>query len=300
MKPGTHMSKEAMVAALSALDQAMYVHQKWSESIHASLICHLSPDGRDLDEDAYRECPFGQWYYSPQNEELGQHPGFIAIASEHEQMHHLAREILLVSQSGDRVELRAYENFVNAMARMRLEIQTLSRELEDGIANLDPLTGATSRYGMLPKLRRQHELVKRELQSCMIVMMDLDRFKDVNDQFGHQAGDKVLIDIVQFIRVRLRPYDEFFRYGGEEFLVCTPGQDANNGIDAIERLRDGVEALRVGLDDGRTIQVTASFGVATLDPDASVESSIARADLALYAAKAAGRNCVRRWDASMV
>lgn len=293
------MSKEAMVVALSALDQAMYVHQKWSESIHASLICNLSPDARDLTEDAYRECPFGQWYYSPQNEELGQHPGFVAIASEHEQMHHLAREILLTSQSGDHVQLREYENFVNAMARMRLEIQTLSRELEDGITNLDPLTGATSRYGMLPILRRQHELVKRELQSCMIVMMDLDRFKDVNDQFGHQAGDKVLIDVVQFIRMRLRPYDEFFRYGGEEFLVCTPGQDGAGGLDAIERLRQGIAALRIGLSEGRIVQVTASFGVTTLDPEVTVETSIARADQALYAAKSAGRNCLRLWDSSM-
>ncbi|MHB1088379.1 MAG: diguanylate cyclase [Acidimicrobiales bacterium] len=288
-----------MIAALSALDQAMYVHQKWSESVHASLICHLAPDARDLSDDAYRLCPFGQWYYLPQNEGLGQHPGFLAIASEHEQMHHVATQILLASQSGEHVLLRDYETFVNAMSRMRLEILTLSRELEDSLTNLDPLTGAASRLGMLPVLRRQQELVKRNLQRCMIIMFDLDRFKDVNDNFGHQAGDRVLINIVQFVRSRLRPYDEFFRYGGEEFLVCTPGQDGTNGSDAIERLREGIAEMRIELDDGRIARITASFGVTTLDPDVPVEVSIARADKALYAAKAAGRDCVRRWDPTM-
>jgi diguanylate cyclase (GGDEF)-like protein len=293
------MSKEAMAAALAALDQALYIHQKWSENVHTSLICHLPADDRDLSESAYRLCPFGQWYYTPQNQELSQHPGFLAIAAEHEQMHRVATNILMASQVGDGIPVRDYENFVNAMARMRLEILTLSRELEDGLTNLDPLTGATSRIGMLPVLRRQQELVKRGLQSCTVAMMDLDLFKNVNDEFGHQAGDAVLTEVVRFVRTHLRPYDEFFRYGGEEFLLCSPGTDEYNGYDAVERLREGIAALRIDLGDGRVVGVTTSFGVAMLEADQPVEQTIARADQALYAAKAAGRDCVRRWDAPM-
>ncbi len=219
------MSRDEMSTALRELDQALYLHQRWSEGVNGVLICHLAPDESDLADDAYRSCPFGAWYYGHEKGALSQHPGFLAIAVEHENMHEIATRVLRGFVKGERVALRDYEDFVGAMTRMRLEVANLSRELEDGITNLDPLTGATSRKGMLALLRRQGEVVARTGQSCVVAMMDLDLFKIVNDRYGHQAGDQVLVEIVRFVKSRLRPYDEFFRYGGEEFLLCAPFAD---------------------------------------------------------------------------
>lgn len=290
------MSRDDMSMALRELDQALYVHQRWSESVYGVLICHLPPDASDLADDAFRSCPFGTWYYSSHDGGLRQHPGFVAIAVEHEQMHRIAARILRDFVAGEPVDEGDYEGFVGAMTRMRLEILNLSRELEDSISNLDPLTGATGRNGMLALLRRQQEVTKRTQQSCLLAMMDLDLFKNVNDSFGHQAGDRVLVAIVRFIKMRLRPYDEFFRYGGEEFLLCAPFVTEASALVMVERLREGIGALVIDIGDEREVAITASFGVTTLDPEAPVEKSIERADRALYVAKSSGRNRTHVWD----
>ena len=139
------MSREEMSVALRELDQALYVHQRWSEGVYGVLICHLTPEASDLADDAHRVCPFGSWYYSTHEGGLRQHPGFLAIAVEHEQMHRIAARILRDFVAGEPVSERDYEAFVGAMSRMRLEISNLSRELEDSISNLDPLTGLCNR-----------------------------------------------------------------------------------------------------------------------------------------------------------
>ena len=130
-------------------------------------------------------------------------------------------------------------------------------------------------------------------------MMDLDGFKTLNDKYGHQAGDLVLVAVARSVMSHLRPYDEFFRYGGDEFLVVTPATDQETGYGAVERLREQIASMDFDVGDGRSVQVTASFGVTVLDAEATVEESIGRADRALYAAKAAGRNQSRIWYASM-
>jgi len=300
MRLSAIMSKDEMTSAVAALDQALYVHEKWSESVYCSLICQLAPDERDLVENPHLRCPFGQWYYAQQGSNLGKHPGFIAVEFEHIQLHRLAAHLLTASSRGEIIPVRDYESFVSAMTRMRAEIISLRHEIVDGLTNLDPLTGATSRIGMLSKLRTQQELVKRELQSCTIAMMDLDHFKAINDNHGHQAGDTALVETVGWVLDNLRPYDELFRYGGEEFLLCEPETNLSAGHETIERLRVGIAALPIAINDGPPLRVTASFGLTLLDQDVPVEESIARADRALYRAKAQGRNRTQIWDPSLV
>lgn len=295
---GSFMSRDEMVAAIAALDQAVYMHEQWSNGVYSSLICHLPPDERDLSDSPHRRCPFGQWYYAQHDSSLSRHPGFVAVSAEHEQLHRIAGHLLSTSRVGESIPVRDYDGFVNAMTRMRAEIAGLRHELEDGLTNRDPLTGATSRIGMLTKLRLQQQMVKRELQSCTIAMMDLDVFKGINDTYGHQVGDLVLVDTVRYVLTHLRPYDEFFRYGGEEFLLCVPGADLETGFAAVERLREGLAGTAIDAGDGRTLRISASFGVTLLDSDVPVEDSIARADRALYRAKAGGRNQTRIWDTS--
>ncbi len=291
-------SPEELQAALQQLEQAIYNHEQWHKELNRTLICRLPHDRRDVAADAHRQCRFGQWYYNFAPSKLHDNAAFAAMEIEHERMHRLAARLLDTSET-KKVNLpHDYDEFSNALDRLRLQIYTLKREIEDVLYNRDPLTGVESRVGMLTKLREQLELVKRRIQHCCIAIMDLDDFKAVNDTHGHFAGDRVLATYARFVMEHVRTYDKVFRYGGEEFLICLPGTDLKTGYTLFERLREGLAATAVD-HGGKAILVTVSFGVTLLDPDTSVEEAIGRADRAMYAAKAAGRNCSRIWDPSM-
>ncbi|MBZ5558698.1 MAG: diguanylate cyclase [Acidobacteriia bacterium] len=282
--------------ALKELGQAIYNHEQWHKDLTRVLVCHLPCDQRDVAVDAHRQCRFGQWYYGSGVSRFRDHAGFTALALEHERMHAMAARLLQASESEASVPPIDYENFNNALERLRLQLQELKLELEYALYNRDTLTGAENRIGMVTKLREQLELVKRHVQQCCLVLMDLDHFKKVNDSAGHLAGDQVLAGAVRHIKDHLRPYDKVFRYGGEEFLIVLPNTSLQAGRDIIERIREGLSAIALAHAAGEPVFVTASFGMTPLAPDVTIEESMDRADKAMYAAKTAGRNCLRLWE----
>jgi diguanylate cyclase len=294
-----NMSDEQMRTALKELEQAAYNHEQWSEMIFSTLICRLAPDERDVSTDSHRHCRFGQWYYNSGFATLEGHPGFSEIAAEHKHMHQFAASLLRSNMEGVPISTIEYDRFVTAMKQMRLELATIQQEFKEALSNLDPLTGTPSRTGMLTRLREHQEMVRRKIQTCTIAMMDLDHFKTVNDRYGHLTGDKVLINSARRVAAHLRLYDKVFRYGGEEFLICLPNTDLHDGRNIIDRLREEIELLQHECPGEPPFNVTASFGLALLDPDLPVEQSIDRADKALYAGKARGRNCTVSWDPAM-
>jgi len=285
-------------ASLSELDQALYNHEQWVESLYATLICRLAPDDRDVDEEAHRKCRFGQWLYGHGTQLLKSNPGFAEIEAEHERMHRSAAK-LLAEAEGTRISTASYDRFITALKRLRLEILTLKRELEASLYNLDPLTGTLNRIEMLTRLREEHALVKRNVHATCIAMLDLDLFKAVNDAFGHLVGDKALTKIAAYTSAHLRPYDKIYRYGGEEFLITLPDTDIETARGIVERIRSELGQIAHEADGRPPLRITVSLGLAPLDPDVPVEQSIDRADRALYAAKSAGRDCTVVWDPSM-
>lgn len=294
-----HIESHDVQATLAQLEQAIYNHGQWFDAITRTLVCRLPHDDRDVDADAHRHCRLGQWYYGAAPTALRDHPGFIAIETEHSAMHRMAAKLLQTVASGAVVSALDFDGFANALERLRLQLHTLKRELEDAVYNLDALTGAYSRIGMLTKLREQQELVKRNVLACCVAMADVDHFKAVNDTYGHMAGDHALAVSTRYVMAHLRPYDKVFRYGGEEFLICMQDTDMAAGHEVVERVRRDLAAAPIDVDGRSTLRITMSFGLTLLDPDVGVEQSIDRADKAMYAAKAAGRNCTRIWDPSM-
>lgn len=284
---------------IAQLDQAITSHAEWFDSLTRTLICHIPYEKKEVAGDAHRHCRLGQWYYSDVPAKLRKHPGFIALEEEHEAMHRLAGSLLLKAGSCESIPTEEFDQFAGSLGRLRLQIYTLKRELENELYNLDHLTGANSRIGMLTRLREQHELVKRQVEPCSVVMMDIDHFKQVNDNYGHAAGDKVLATAARFIMDHIRPYDKLFRYGGEEFLLCMQNTDEATAFDVIERLRAGLAEWPIDCGNGLVLRISMSFGLTQLATDVSVERSIEQADQAMYAAKAAGRNTTCIWQPAM-
>ena len=163
------------------------------------------------------------------------------------------------------------------------------------MASIDPLTQLNNRRFLMDSFKRELALYDRKAEehalSCM--MFDLDFFKKVNDNYGHQVGDDVLVKTASVLMSCIREYDIAGRYGGEEFLVVLPQTGAKTAEIVAERCRKNIEDLEFPLSDGKTLKVSASFGVASAaTEEASMNEMIHAADAALYRAKENGRNCV--------
>ena len=152
-------------------------------------------------------------------------------------------------------------------------------------ASQDPLTGAVNRRGLSRLLNLRLAELDRQ-QPLSLILLDLDHFKEVNDQLGHTIGDRALVGLVRLLLAHLRSTDDVYRYGGEEFVVLVD-VDQHKALQIAETLRAAVaeHELAPGAD------VTVSAGIAQAVPTDTEQSLIKRADRALYRAKAAGRNC---------
>lgn len=288
-------NREELHAVLQQLEQAISSHEEWFQSLNRQMLCRLPYDRREVSDDAYRECRFGQWLYEYSNPHVRKHPAFDAIEREHKVMHQSAAKILLNAEKTGGAEPDEYDRFSNAMQNLRLEINTLKHEIETTYHNLDSLTGANNRLGMLTHLREQAELVKRGSQKCCLALMDVDHFKQINDAYGHVVGDRVLSSATRYILEHIRVYDRLYRYGGEEFLLCMSHMNPTEAMLMAVRLREGIRELEIVATEQESLHLTVSFGVIELTPELSVEEAIMRADQALYDAKASGRNCCKLW-----
>ena len=284
---------EQLQSAITQLDRALYHHEQWYKNVLRVLILHLPAEIGDLSPDAHRHCRFGQWYDGLSAQFLQEHSTFSSLGPVHEKMHECARTLLQKVSDDLPVEAEDFDLFNNLLDRLRLEFQALKKELVEKVQNRDPLTGARNRTMLLSELREQQALVSRGIQSTALAMFDLDHFKHINDDYGHIAGDMVLIAIVKCIQALIRPYDRLYRYGGEEFLICMPGMTLQQATDAAERMRDAVEKLDItDAHAEQVIHITTSIGVSILMPERSVEDTLDSADTAMYAAKTSGRNRV--------
>jgi len=163
------------------------------------------------------------------------------------------------------------------------------------LASTDVLTGCLNRRALIEKLEKELDRARRYEFPVTILLIDLDRFKAVNDTLGHLVGDAVLRQLGELLRREVRSVDLVARYGGEEFVVLLPNTATDGGISFAERLR-----IRVARQDFTTglapLALTVSIGVATFPatPGQTVDELLAAADQALYRAKHDGRNLVRR------
>lgn len=193
----------------------------------------------------------------------------------------------------------SHEFSVGLLVRLAKRLRSNNEAVEENIALRrqfeqaalsDALTGFRNRLWLdqtLPRIVQRHLHASEPL--C-IAMMDIDHFKSVNDAFGHAAGDAVLMGVGRLVRGNLRPSDFAARVGGEEFALILPQTLLPGAITATERLREAIAAAKFHHGGRRLPQVTVSIGLVELELGASAGQLLARADVALYAAKQGGRN----------
>ena len=170
--------------------------------------------------------------------------------------------------------------------RERLELE-LKR-----LAMTDPLTGIDNRRSFMEHLQREIKRAARQHCNLSLINFDIDLFKHINDQFGHDTGDKVLIDVTCLIKDRLRESDIFGRLGGEEFAILLPDCDNEEALVLAESLREALNNHAIAWQS-KALKVTASFGVVQYQPNEDTRKLLKRADQAMYNAKKSGRNCVK-------
>jgi diguanylate cyclase (GGDEF)-like protein len=185
------------------------------------------------------------------------------------------------------------ELWVRRLRARREELLLAVRDLGD-VAWFDPLTSLSSRRAILAVLASELKRSERHGEPIGLLMMDLDKFKPINDQHGHLVGDQVLVELSRRFAAVVRPYDTVGRFGGEEFLVVLPGVSAEGARQVAERIRRAVAAKPVKVKEGFDVWVTVSIGAATTLASSSgiTRELLASADAALYRAKAMGRNQV--------
>lgn len=170
--------------------------------------------------------------------------------------------------------------------------KTLENELEE-MATRDPLTGLFNRREMSRVLEEELDRARRYQRPMAVLWVDFDHFKDVNDTFGHAAGDSVLRSISRLLLGSVRSVDAIGRFGGEEFVIVLPEMDLEEAQDTAERLRRKVAEKPQPLGNGQEVPLTISVGVAVYpDHGQTAPTLCAAADKAMYLAKQRGRNCV--------
>jgi diguanylate cyclase (GGDEF)-like protein len=180
--------------------------------------------------------------------------------------------------------------FVNKIEEKNITISEQNRSLEK-LSTTDSLTGLLNRYGTRGLADSFINVAFRHKEELSLIMLDIDHFKEINDQYGHAAGDYVLSEVAAILKTYQRASDLVTRWGGEEFLVTLPKTTLDNSMVTAERIRAGLESHQF-VFAGQKLDVTASFGVASLLPNEALDDLIDRADKALYTAKRNGRNRV--------
>ena len=221
--------------------------------------------------------------------------------TERQMLEHVFEVIRTADDRNSRVEL--LEDRIITLQRDNLELIVKNQVLSE-VSARDALTGLYNRPYVLEKIESELNRALRHGSPISLLMLDIDFFKRINDEYGHPTGDEVLKGIGRVLRESCRVYDVPGRYGGEEFCVVLPETKLGNTTTVAERIRSRLASAPIDAGDV-AISVTASIGVAGMDATAedavlSAAMLIDRADRALYSAKRQGRNRVELWTSALL
>ncbi|UZE97394.1 diguanylate cyclase [Alkalimarinus alittae] len=282
-----------------AINNAILLHKKWLAEWNKKLVFQLPISDEFIQSNAHKHCGFGLWYYGEHSLFTEEQDEFPRLGSLHIALHDSVRHISLKIANKQELTPEDYDKFTAKEIEFTLSMTHLRDALFGQLYSFDYLTGVHNRQALYALLEREHARLTRTSGVSSIVMVDLDYFKKVNDQYGHQAGDEVLMFFANYLKERLRPYDSIGRYGGEEFLLCLPDTSINDTEAIMNRIREDLAAQPIDITglDGQpySIKITASFGVSSISKRHPISEAVETADIAMYQAKSAGRNRVKTY-----
>lgn len=200
--------------------------------------------------------------------------------------------VILESRIRTHIELkRSKDNLKNYIARLEEANARLEKEKErsDYLANNDYLTGIFNRRYMVKKMKEEYDKFLRTKEPFSIGIFDIDNFKKINDSYGHECGDFILMSLTRSIKESIRVSDSFARWGGEEFIIMLPQTNCQSAVVLFERIREKVQNTKYNYNDFK-LNITFTCGVSEIGEEESIDSCIVRADTALYKGKTSGKN----------
>jgi len=274
-----------------SLSQAIDDHIGWLIEWNRVAFLDLAPrveQSRTLSPPA----SFGDWYRGALHTLPQDQPSVDRLAILHDQLHTLARLVLMKTPDGKHVERKDHESVTAKYNELMQGLRRLERAFAVAASGIDLLTGLRSRVGLKEDIANEHSRFLRNGKPFCVAMMDIDHFKSINDTHGHDAGDRVLAAVADHVSRSIRPFDDAYRMGGEEFLITLKEANLADGLKVVERLRANLEKLPIQIAGSPPLTITASFGLTVCADEVTIEDLLHRADQALYRAKNQGRNMI--------
>jgi diguanylate cyclase (GGDEF)-like protein len=276
----------------AALDIAIRAHLDWSRRVLRCAVLKTTPGDDVLADNAHFLCQFGHLYAAHRQAFFEMDPERAAILEkDHMLLHDSSRAICLSILAGSVGKAEDLDVFESAQHRLIENLAYFITLVMSRNSHVDPLTGLPLRHDMqrdFEALRRQS---KRRGTIQLLMMVDVDHFKRVNDEHGHAGGDVVLQRIAEALKLALRSEDFIYRFGGEEFvLLMESNATASAAANAAQRVLGAIQGLSIRLGENAVVRPTVTIGVAQAASDETLPDLIERADKAMYEGKASGRN----------
>jgi diguanylate cyclase (GGDEF)-like protein len=272
-------------------------HLQWMIRLINKLQGAELPENIELDHNL---CAFGKWLHGKAIPSIKSTSYFKEVERLHIQLHQLGRDVLTHHQQ-DSINCKSMIHLMSRLDYISLEIGAEIAILNDMLMiteyHKDPLTGVLTRHLLDKIMSAQIEIAKATESTCVLMMLDLDHFKTINDTYGHLTGDKVIQNFTTILKRILRKSDFIFRFGGEEFLVLVPSTNAVEAQNITQKILNEVRSQEIITNDEQLIRYTVSIGITTIEPSnlsfvtkEVVNHYIGEADSRLYLAKRNGRN----------
>jgi len=248
------------------------------------------------------KCDFGIWLNNGEAKRFIQNNSkFKTLNNLHKSLHLFAQKIYLLLSNSNEQDYKEYHALISYLEKCELislsigtELALIDNSMVNKVKNKDALTEALNRNGLSSIFATQYELSRATDNSFVIAMCDLDFFKNINDTYGHIAGDKMLQLFVQIVKKHIRSSDLIIRYGGEEFVIILSATKKEQCINVLEKIREDFSQSILEFD-GQEIRSTVSIGVIEINPNKEYKNELLNeylniADQMLYLAKRNGRN----------
>ena len=274
------------------LDAAQKAHFTWTYRVLRCAVLHSLPGEDALREDTHLRCSFGRFL-------IEQEALFIAIDEDktydliyqHKTMHDAIRKIFQCICAGAPGREEDLDEFEKAQQGLLDHLAYFKTQALYCTTPTDALTKLPLRQRLDLDFKARSSSLPAD-KSLVVMLVDVDRFKWVNDQYGHNIGDQLLQHLISIITPMLRANDKIYRYGGEEFVILMhPEHENDTCFNAAERIREIVALAPITIANGISIPLTITIGCAKVMPDETLRSAIDRADKAMYQGKVSGRNC---------